>query len=579
MNYAWVKQTAILFLVALILFAGCKPASKTADFTKMNWLIGTWKAETGEQLFYENWVKVNETEFTNINFSICSGDTVINGHSKIELRNNRIAYTSGSQVWDLKSLTGTQIVFENGQKGEKFTFTNTSNGEWNSVLKYPGSQLDYTLSKTVSIQALLNSSAAFLEGEYTGQLEFAGKNLLTSIRFSAHHGEQFATASTPANLQLNMPFEKVCYNPPFLQLSLRDGWRTLLVNAKVNGDSISGKLAGEIPASLNLKKSTITATRKPNYSIVPVQIKNNGISLPANLFLPHTQKQTGAVIIVSGSGPHIKEEYNGWADLLASKGVAVLTYDKRNVTNYPDLHIRRASSDIVLPGELESDLEAALLLLKNRKEINSGRIGVIGFSQGAVIAPVVAARNPGIAFLVAVSGNVTTDKAFIINQSLNKLRQRNFDSAAISEAKEIMESLFKYVKEKKEGDKIQKRLDKAYERGFGQHSLPRYIPNDDEIKYLSTWNSFEHDPSSYWSKLTIPCYVVYGDKDHFIPVSESVKILDKIFAAKPHLLSTKVYSNYDHFIKNIPDTNVFDFPKFADNYINDLTAWILKHAN
>ena len=573
----------ILLAVGLVLsftiLASCQTPNKIADFKKMEWLIGTWRGDADGQPFYENWARINDTEFGNINFSLCSGDTVISRHSKIELRNNTIAYTSGNVIWELKSLSDKQIVFENSQKGETFTFTNTGNGQWNAVLKYPQTQTDYTLFKTVSISELLKSRPALLEGKYAGQIEFNGKQLFTSINFSEKNGKQIATASTPDNLQLNMPFQSVCYNPPFIKLNLPDGFRTLEINAKIKGDSIVGKIAGEIPASFNFKKTAIPDNNKINYSIVPLQIKNANISLPANLFLPNTDKQTGAAIMVCGSGQRIKEEYNGWAALLATKGVAVLTYDKRNVTNYPNLNIRHASSDIVLPGELESDVEAAILLLKNRKEIDAEKIGLLGFSQGAVIAPIVAAKNPDIAFMVAISGNVTTDKVFTINQALNKLRQRNFDNDAILKANEIWESLFKYVKEKKEGDKLQKKLDKAYELGFGQYSLPRHTPNHDEIKYLSTWNSFEHDPAAYWSKLTIPSYVVYGDKDIYIPVNESVKILNNIYATKSNLLTVKVYDNADHFIKTKPEGNNFDFPRYADNYVNDLADWIIKQAN
>ena len=573
------KQTFIIYLVTLTFLASCQTTNKIADFKKMEWLIGNWRGDADGRPFYENWTRINDTQFANINFSLCNGDTVISGHSKIELRNNAIAYTSGGLIWELKSLSDKQIVFENSQKAETFTFTNTKNGEWNAVLKYPRTQVDYTLSKTVPISELLKNRPALLEGKYAGQIEFNGKQLSTSINFSTKNGEQIATASTPDNLQMNMPFQNVCYNPPFIKLKLPDGFRTLELNAKIKGDSIVGKVAGEIPATFNLKKTAVPDNNKINYSIVPLQIKNANISLPANLFLPNTDKQTGAVIMVCGSGQRIKEEYNGWAALLATKGVAVLTYDKRNVTNYPKINIRQASSDIVLPGELESDVAAAILLLKNRKEIDAGKIGLLGFSQGAVIAPIVAANNPDIAFMVAVSGNVTTDKEFTINQALNKLRQRNFDNDAILEASEIWESLFKYVKEKKDGDKIQKKLDKAYQLGFGQYSLPRHTPNEDEIKYLSTWNSFEHDPFAYWSKLTIPSYVVYGDKDIYIPVNESVKILNKIYATKSNLLTVKVYDNADHFIKKRPEGNNFGFPKYAEHYVSDLTEWIVKQAN
>lgn len=543
----------------------------------MEWLIGTWKGETNGQPFYENWVKVSETEFDNANYSICNGDTIRGGHSKIEIRNGNIVYTSDNLVWGLKELNDSIVIFESSEHGERFTYTKTSTGDWKANLKYPQSQVEYLLTKTVPVSELLKEKPKPVEGYYEGYIEFKNKKLFTSINFQNTNGRQTATTSTPDNLQLNMPFNEACFNPPFIKLTLRDGTQYLELNGKLNGDELFGSLSGEIPAKVYFKKVAAPKTGK-NYTIVSLNIENNEIILPADLYLPTSEKATGAVIMVCGTGQHIKEEYNGWADLLASQGVAVLTYTKRNVTTFPNLNIRQASSDIVLPGKLESDIEAAINLLKGRIEIDSKKIGLFGFSQGAVLVPIVASKNKDVAFLIAVSGNVTTDKEFVINQSINKLRQRNVKEDAITETREIWNELFMYAKFKQNGSSLQKKIDKAYEKGFGRYSLPRQIPNDDEIKHLTTWNSFEHDPSNYWSKLAIPCYVVYGENDLFIPVKQSVDILKILYKSRPNLLTMKVYSQADHFIKKTIERNHFDFPKYADHYISDLTEWIIGKA-
>lgn len=572
------KYTYLLIFFTSALLGSCQTNVKTADFKKMEWLIGTWKGESNGQPFYENWIKVSDNEFDNVNYSICNGDTVRGGHSKIGIRNGKITYTGGNSSLELRELNDSLIIFENSKQAEKFTFTKTLDGKWKAHLQYPSSQIEYLLSKTSAIADLLKDKPSPIIGYYEGHVEYSGKKLFTTINFEYKDGKQTATASTPDNLQLDMPFNEVCYDPPFLKLSLRDGTQNLILNAQFNNDEIVGGVSGEIPAKFLFKKASLP-NKMPDYKIVSLTIQNGSINLPADLFLPKSDKPTGAVIMVCGTGQHIKEEYNGWADLLASKGVAVLAYDKRNVTYFPNLNIRQASSDIVLPGQLESDIEAAISILKSRKEINPKKIGLFGFSQGAVMAPIVAAKNSDVAFIVAVSGNTTTDKEFIIKQSINRLRQRNFDENDIQHARGLMEALFQYSKDRKNGDKLQKDIDKAYENGYGRYSLPRYLPNEDELKYLSTWNSFEHDPSIYWSKLNIPSYVVFGDRDIFIPVKESVQILNNLFKNRPNILTLKVYPNADHFIKQQPDRNNFDFPKYVNGYVTGLVDWIILQAN
>jgi uncharacterized protein len=572
------KKLYFIFFVFQWLCGGCQPHNRSTDFKNIDWLLGTWKGETDRQQFFENWRKVTDTEFENINFSLCNGDTLIGGRSKIEIRNNKIAYTSGNLTWDLKELNSNKVIFERTQHREKFTFSKTEKNEWLAHLQYPNSSIEYLLTKTVSVEELIKNKPKIIEGIFEGFIEFNKKKLKTSVSLFAENGIQKATATTPDNLQLNQPFQSICYNPPFIKLTLQDGPQRLELNCKLENDSIKGQIAGELPAKVFLVRIIQRKNNTLNYKIEPTKIANGSVILNANLFLPKTSKKVGALVMICGTGQHSKEEYNGWADLLASEGVAVLTYDKRNVTNFPELNIRQRSSDIVLPGQLESDIQSAIELLKTRREINNSKIGLFGFSQGAVLAPIVASQNKDIAFMVAVSGNTTTDKEFIINQSLNRLRQRNINVAQQNEARQIWEQLFQYSKDKKNPQQLQRLIDKAYENGFGQHSLPRQLPNDDEIKHLSTWNSFDHDPAKYLTKIQVPAYFVFGQNDLQIPVDASIEILNNIYNSKPHFLTIKKYPNADHFIKTVPDRANFDFPKFAKGYINDLTKWIVEQA-
>ncbi len=172
---------------------------------------------------------------------------------------------------------------------------------------------------------------------------------------------------------------------------------------------------------------------KLSYRIERASIVNGKVNLNANLFLPNSKKPVAAIVMVAGTGQRTKEEYNGWADLLASRGFAVLTYDKRNVTNFPELNIRNASTDIANIDDLAADAAQAFRFLEKRKEIIRKKIGFIGFSQGAVVVPIVVGNNPQAAFVVAISGNTTTDREFIIYQALNRLRARRPDEAALKE--------------------------------------------------------------------------------------------------------------------------------------------------
>ncbi len=415
-----------------------------------------------------------------------------------------------------------------------------------------------------------------LTGHFTGYFEYKDKRLNTTFDFDFQNNKQVAFISVPDNLQLDKPFTQVRYDSPHINLSMRDGEQTLTINAVLYKDKIEGALNNKIPAKIYLSKVDNYKPPVKPYTIEEVVLNNNGIKLNAKLYLPKRVTPSAAIIMVCGTGAHTKEEYNGSADLFASSEIATLIFDKRNVTNFPELNLKRINSDITTMTDLVSDVEAAFNFLKKRKEINPEKIGLIGFSLGAVEVPVVAARHPDIAFLIAVSGNATTDEEFIINQGINLLKDKNYTADIIEKANEIYNELFAYAENKANKKHLQTLLDNAFNDGWGQIIFQPEVPGDNELKYLLTWNNYKFDPAYYWKQINVPCLIIYGAKDNYIPVQKSIEILNKVFSNKKELLSLKVYPNADHTITTVSQPSNFDFPKYADGYISDLINWLSK---
>jgi len=417
-----------------------------------------------------------------------------------------------------------------------------------------------------------------LNGHFEGFFEYKNKKLNTTIDFEYHNGITEAFNSVPSNLQVNKPFTTFEYNAPFIKLKINDENLPITIRATFHQDTIDGTLDGNIPASIHLIKAAKYIQPKKLYSIEKIVLNNLGTQLTANLYLPKTNLPSAAIIMVAGSGNHTKEEYNGAADLFASRGIAVLTFDKRNVTSRKGLNLKHVNSDITTMQDLVSDVETAFDFLKTRKQINQTKIGLMGFSLGAVEVPVVAANHPDVAFSLAISGNATADKEFIINQGLNKYRENNYDFQTIKKAEALYDDFFIYAKTGLNKEALQRKLDKAFAEKWGQVSFPSEVPNEDELKHLMTWNNFEFDPADYWKKINVPCFVGYGEKDKYIPVERSAEILQKLFNGKKQLLTMKVYASADHTLRTVPGKEGFEFPKYADGYINDVLTWILTHT-
>lgn len=415
---------------------------------------------------------------------------------------------------------------------------------------------------------------SFPNGHFTGYLEYSGKKLTASIDFRTSGDGHTALLTIPENLQLEKPFTEVRYHHPGIELRMNDGDGAMLIKATVHGDTITGKLSGPLPAVMRLVKDNAYRPMAKVFSIQDTFLNNAGIKLPARFYLPQHATKAPAVIFISGTGNHSREEYNGWAALLAAKGIAALTFDKRDVTSLKGLHLRHISSDITSMDELISDVEAAYRLLQSKKEIDPARIGIIGFSLGAVEAPVVAVRNPRIAFLVAVSGNATTDRDYLIFQGLNKYREAGYDTIVLTKALQLYNGLFGYVQTGKNKSRVSEQLKTAYRESWGKLCFPEELPNEDELKHLLTWNNVSFNPADYWRQIQVPSLVIYGDHDRYIPVDSSISILTAIFARKKHLLTIRRYQGTGHTIRTIPAEGAFDFPKYPPGYPEDVAGWI-----
>ena len=135
-----------------------------------------------------------------------------------------------------------------------------------------------------------------------------------------------------------------------------------------------------------------------------------GHTLAGTLTLPKSANRTrrvGAIVTITGSGPEDRDEAIGidgyrpfrqYADSLARRGIATLRMDDRGTGGSKGVHKGATSADF---GE---DIRAGLAYLRTRPEIDTTRLGLLGHSEGAVIAPIVALKEPNLRAIVLLAG-------------------------------------------------------------------------------------------------------------------------------------------------------------------------------
>jgi hypothetical protein len=183
------------------------------------------------------------------------------------------------------------------------------------------------------------------------------------------------------------------------------------------------------PLTLSLKRVKDQAElerRRPQNPVKPYPYREEdvtfpssaaGVTLAGTLTVPEGKGPFPAVVLICGSGPHDRDEallghkpFLVLSDYLTRKGVAVLRYDKRGVGKSTGKYATATTADFA------DDAEGALRYLKTRSEADPHRIGLIGHSEGGTIAPIVAARNKDVDFIVLMAGTGVPGDQILVEQ-------------------------------------------------------------------------------------------------------------------------------------------------------------------
>ena len=226
-------------------------------------------------------------------------------------------------------------------------------------------------------------------------------------------------------------------------------------------------------------------------------------ALPATLTLPRVAHKVAAVVLVHGSGPNDRNEtigpnrvFEDIADGLASRGIAVLRYDKRTRVAPQEF---APTTPFTVREEVTDDARAAVALLRARPEIDPRRIVVIGHSLGATLAPRIAKDDADVAAIVLLAAAARPLADLIVEQS-EYLASLNGPLDAQAQAKiDALRALAVRIDAVKPGDTGAPLLD-----------LP-----------LSYWGDLNaYDPAAVAATLTIPMLVLQGGRDYQVTTKD-----------------------------------------------------------
>jgi uncharacterized protein len=344
------------------------------------------------------------------------------------------------------------------------------------------------------------------------------------------------------------------------------------------------------------------ATPDPSlpYTAEEVTFDNGDVTLAGTLTLPEGDGPHPAVVLITGSGPQDRDEsllpgaeikpFKLIADYLTRQGIAVLRYDDRGTAKSTGDFASATSEDFA------ADASAAIDYLLTRDEINPDEIGILGHSEGGLVAAILGASNPNIAFIVSMAGTAVNGRDVLLLQNEKLILAEGGTQEQVDNQIDFLTQAFELI-DAGDMDAVNTLI---YEEVLSQaEALPEdqrnalgdletYAQTTTEQQgefFTSDWMRFflDYDPAIDWAKTTIPVLGVFGGKDVQVVAQQNAPALEA---------ALDTAGNTDYEIVTLPTANhLFQDAEtggtseygtlpaeFVADFLPTVGDWILDHV-
>jgi pimeloyl-ACP methyl ester carboxylesterase len=231
------------------------------------------------------------------------------------------------------------------------------------------------------------------------------------------------------------------------------------------------------------------------------------------------------VVLITGSGPQDRDEsllghkpFLVLSDYLTRHGIVVLRADDRGTAKSTGNFATATTADFA------TDTEAGIAYLKTRPEVNPRKIGLIGHSEGGIIAPMIAARNPDVAFIVMMAGSGVPGDDILVAQ---------VQAIAESSGKSHEDAMKAATRQRELLTLVETEKDETVLEAKMKEKLTGEVPDAQigaAIKTLtSPWFRYfmTYDPAIALRKVTCPVLAINGEKDTQVPPAQNLPAIRK----------------------------------------------------
>ena len=383
-----------------------------------------------------------------------------------------------------------------------------------------------------------------VEGLWQGAVETHGMRL----RFQLHvahdpEGQLIAALDSLDQGVSGLPANRVAWNDPIFRFEIPAvaGVFEGPLNAAKNAITGTWSQTSADNLVLEFKRSDQTLElRRPQTPVKPfpyteeeVTIANpsTGVTLAGTLTLPKGTGPFPAMLLIAGSGPQDRDNsianhrpFLVIADALTRRGLAVLRYDKRGVGK------SSGNTDAATTMDLAADAAAALAYVRSRKEVDSARVGLLGHSEGAIIAPYLAKNSKDVISLVLLAAPATIGEETLLTQSEMIGRAGGLSDDQLEGSLGFDKAAYSLVRQEKDPAALSEKLVKLVKETGLDSALPPSALETQLRMLTSPWFRFflDYDPLPNLKAVKCPVLALYGQKDLQVSSKANLPLLQKV---------------------------------------------------
>ncbi|WP_089888153.1 alpha/beta hydrolase family protein [Kriegella aquimaris] len=462
-----------------------------------------------------------------------------------------------------------------------------------------------TLTTLLTFVIVFTSVAQDITGQWNGLLEIPGNPLRLVLHIVESDTGYTSTLDSPDQGALGIPVNSTSFEDSKLNIAITA--LGLVYTANLKGEKLEGTFTQggfSLPLELSreaIEKPKVNRPQEPkepySYYSEEVNFSNTSaeIVLAGTLTLPKATGTYPVVIMITGSGPQNRnEELAGHkpflviSDYLTKNGIGVLRYDDRGAGESTGDFTTATSVDFA------SDVQSAIAYLKTRKKVDKHNIGLIGHSEGGIIAPMVAVQSKDVKFIVLMAGTGIPGSELLSIQGRLIAKAMGKSDVEIKKSAEIRDKMISMAVA---SDNIQTLKDdlNTYLVAETQNEesstwVPESVDTEQFIKaqidFMATpWMVYllRHDPANVLEKVNCPVLAINGDKDLQVPAKENLEAIAKALKKGGNKnVTLKMLPGLNHLFQESETGSPTEYAAIEQTFspmaLKEISNWILQQV-